>query len=119
MTMTAPHIKTAIPLQRHQIGSFVATVLGEIESDDPIDYRFIMAIVEDGKQQPSLYVTSERNPEAAGKEEGYRLRVVMGEQEKFLNPSDEWGDIDKFSLAGMGIVAKLMRLEDEQPVRLM
>jgi hypothetical protein len=28
-TMPAPHIKTAIPLQRHQIGSFVATVLGD------------------------------------------------------------------------------------------
>jgi hypothetical protein len=43
----------------------------------------------------------------------------MGAEEKLLNPSDEWGDVDKFSLAGMGIIAKLMRLEDETPVRLM
>jgi hypothetical protein len=43
----------------------------------------------------------------------------MGGQEKLLHPSDEWGDVDKFSLAGMGIIAKLMRLEDELPVRLM
>jgi hypothetical protein len=118
-SMPVPHIKTAIPLQRHQIGSFVATVLGEIESDDPVDYRYIMAIVEDGKQEPVLFLTSERNRGAASADETYRLRVVMGAQEKFLNPSDEWGDVDKFSLAGMGIIAKLMRLEDETPVRLM
>jgi len=116
--MPKPHIITALPLQRHQIGSFVATVLGDIQSDDPVQYRYIMAIVEEGKDKPSLYVMSERNSESA--EEGqYRLRVVMGGQEKLLNPSDEWGDVDKFSLAGMGIIAKLMRLEDEQPVRLM
>ena len=116
--MPIPHIITAIPQQRHQIGSFVATVLGDIQSDDPVQYRYIMAIVEDGKDKPSLYVMSERNTE--NPDEGrYRLRVVMGNEEKLLNPSDEWGDVEKFSLAGMGIIAKLMRLEDEQPVRLM
>ena len=116
--MPVPHILTAIPIQRHQIGNFVATVLGDIETDDPLQYRYIMAIVEDGKDKPSLYVMSEHNTETP--EEGlYRLRVLMGEEEKLLNPSDEWGDVDKFSLAGMGIIAKLMRLEDEQPVRLM
>ncbi len=117
--MPVPHILTAIPLQRHQIGNFVATVLGDIESDDPVEYRYIMAIVEDGKQQPSLYVVSERNTGPSAGEGRYRLRVVMRDEEKLLNPSDEWGDVDKFSLAGMGIIAKLMRLEDEQPVRLM
>lgn len=117
--MKAPHIKTAIPLQRHQIGSFVATVLADVTSDDPVDYRFIMAIVEDGKQKPALYVTSERNTGPGAAEGRFRLRVLMGDEEKEMSPSDEWGEIDKFSLAGLGIVAKLMRLEDEMPVRLM
>lgn len=117
--MSEPHIKTAIPLQRHQIGSFVATVLGEIESDDPIEYRFIMAIVEEGKQKPELYVTSEVNKDSSSSDDKYRLRVLMGEQEKLLNPSEEWGDLEKFSLAGLGIIAKLMKLHDEQPIRLM
>ena len=117
--MPVPHIKTAIPLQRHQIGSYVATVLGDINSDDPVDYRFIMAIVENGKQEPTLYVTSEYNTDSSTSEERYRLRVIMGNEEKLLNPSDELGDVDKFSLAGMGIIAKLMRLEDETPIRLM
>ena len=117
--MSTPHIKTAIPLQRHQIGNFVATVLGEISSDDPVEYRYIMAIVEDGKQEPALYVISEHNRGASASEGRFRLRVIMGAEEKLLNPSDEWGDVDKFSLAGMGIIAKLMRLEDETPVRLM
>ena len=117
--MAAPHIKTAIPLQRHQIGSFVATVLGDIDSDDPADYRYIMAIVEEGKQEPALYVTSERNTGPSAEQGRYRLRVIMGNEEKELSPSDEWGEVDKFSLAGMGIIAKLMRLDDETPVRLM
>ncbi len=107
-------------MQRHQIGSFVATVLGDIESDDPVRYRYIMAIVEDGKQEPAMYVVSEHNTDSsAGNESRYRLRVIMGNEEKTLSPSDEWGEVDKFSLAGMGIIAKLMKLQDEQPVRLM
>lgn len=117
--MKAPHIKTAVPLQRHQIGSFVATVLGDVTSDDPVDYRFIMAIVEEGKQKPELYVMSERNTGAGSAEGRFRLKVVMGDEAKELNPSDEWGDVDKFSLAGLGIIAKLMRLQDEMPIRLM
>ena len=116
--MAKPHIKTAIPKQRHQIGSFVATVLGEIDSDDPQAYRYIMAIVEEGKQDPAIYVTAEINRDNPG-EGRYKLRVIMGDEEKYLSPSDEWGDIEKFSLAGLGIVAKLMRLEDEEPRRLM
>ena len=116
--MPAPHIKTAIPRQRHQIGSFVATVLADIDSDDPVTYRYIMAVVEDGQQQPALFITSERNTGPGVSEGRYRLRVIMGSEEKTLPPSDEWGDLEKFSLAGLGIVAKLMNLHDEQPVRL-
>ena len=117
--MPAPHIKTAIPRQRHQIGNFVATVLADIDSNDPVEYRYIMAIVEDGQQQPTLFVTSERNTGPMAGVGRYRLRVIMGSEEKELTPSDDWGDLERFSLAGLGIVAKLMNLHDEQPVRLM
>lgn len=117
--MPAPHIKTAIPRQRHQIGNFIATILADIESSDPIEYRYIMAIVEDGQKKPMLFVTSERNTGPEASEGRYRLRVIMGSEEKELTPSDEWGDLERFSLAGLGIVAKLMDLYDEQPVRLM
>ena len=115
--MPPPQINTAIPRQRHQIGGFVVTVLDDIDSSDPNPYRYIMAVVEEGTDSPCLYVTSERN-RGGGPDEGFRLRVIQGEQERELTPSDEWGDIDKFALAGLGIVAKLMKLTDEQPVRL-
>ena len=75
--MSAPHIKTALPCQRHQIGSFVATVLTDIDSDDPVEYRYIMAIVEDGQQQPALFVTSERNTGPGADAGRYRLRVII------------------------------------------
>ena len=117
--MPAPHIKTAIPRQRHQIGNFVATVLADIDSNDPVEYRYIMAIVEDGHKQPTLFITAERNTGSRAGEGRYRLRVVMDSEEKELTPSDEWGDLEHFSLAGLGIVAKLMNLHDEQPVPIM
>ncbi|MCB1831635.1 MAG: hypothetical protein KDI35_16470, partial [Gammaproteobacteria bacterium] len=98
--MSAPHIKTAIPRQRHQIGNFVATVLADIESNDPIEYRYIMAIVEDGQQRPVLFVTSERNTGRAAGAGRFRLRVIMGSEEKELASSDDWGDLERFSLAG-------------------
>ena len=118
LNMPAPHIKSAIPRQRHQIGNFVATLLADIDSDDPVEYRYIMAVVEDGQQQPVLFITSERNTGPGASEGRYRLRVIMGSEEKELTASDEWGDMEHFSLAGLGIVAKLMNLNDEQPLRL-
>lgn len=117
--MKVPHIKTAIPRRRYQLGSFMATVLAEVESDDPVDYRFIMALVEDGAQQPVLFVTSERNPPQQRAAGGYRLRVILGNQSKDMGSSDDWGDLEQFAMNGLGIVAKLYQLMDEQPVRLM
>lgn len=117
--MGVPHIKTAIPRQRYQLGSFVASILAEVESDDPVNYHFIMALVEDGKNEPCLYVTAELNPPQQRDQGRYRMRVILGEQSKVMGSADEWGDIEKFALDGLGITAKLYHLTDEQPMRLM
>lgn len=117
--MSAPHIKRAIPRRRYQLGGFIATLLGEIESNDPVSYRYIMALVEEGESEPCLFVTSERNPPQQRDQGGYRLRVILGEEEKILESSEDWGDIELFALKGLGVVAKLYRLTDEQPMRLM
>ena len=117
--MSAPHIKTAIPRRRYQLGSFVASILSEVESDDPAEYRYIMALVEDGKSEPCLYVTAELNPPQERDQGRYRLRVMLGEQSKVMGSADEWGDIEKFALDSLGITAKLYHLMDEEPLRLM
>ena len=117
--MSAPHIKTAMPRRRYQIGGFVATVLGDVASDDPVDYRYIMALVEEGENRPCLFVTAEGNPPKLRSEGRYRLRVILGDDSKEMGSSDEWGDTEQFALQALGLPAKLYRLTDEQPLRLM
>ena len=85
--MDAPRIRTAIPKRRYQLGSFTCVVLGEIESNDNIDYRYILAMVEQGSQQPSFYVTAERN--TGGKGGTFRLRIVAPWGEELIGSSDE------------------------------
>ena len=45
--MAEINIQTAIPKRRYRIGEFTAVVLGEVESEDRADYRYIMAVVDD------------------------------------------------------------------------
>ena len=44
-----PKIKTAIPQRRYQYGDYLVTVLGEIESGDDRDYRFVAAFRQRGR----------------------------------------------------------------------
>lgn len=117
-SMTQPHILTAIPQRRYQLGSFLVNILSDIKSDDPTDYRYIMALVDEGEQQPCLYVTAEVNPPDRHSQGRYCIRVLLEDQEKLMGSADEWGDIENFALFSMGIAAKLYRLSDEEPKRL-
>lgn len=116
--MTTPHIQTAIPQRRYQLGSFLVNVLSDIKTDDPTEYRYIMALIDEGEQQPCLYVTAELNPPDQRGQGRYRIRVVLDTQEKEMGSADEWGDIENFSIFSMGIAAKLYQLSDEEPRRL-
>ncbi len=116
--MTTPHILTAIPQRRYQLGSFMVNILSDIKTDDAVEYRYIMALIDEGEQQPCLYVTAEVNPPAQRPQGRYRIRVLLGEQEKEMGSADEWGDIESFSIFSMGIAAKLYQLSDEEPKRL-
>ncbi len=108
--MAKPDIQTAIPKRRYQIGEFAAAILGEVESSDDAEYRYIMALVEDGTSEPCLYVTAESNPPQQRDEGRYRVRVILGDQSKEMGDADEWGDIEAFSLYALGIAAKLVSL---------
>ena len=50
-----PNIGTAIPKRRYQVGDYSATVLGEVETTDPRQYRYILAMVPMGQRTPTLY----------------------------------------------------------------
>jgi hypothetical protein len=78
-----------------------------------------MALLDEGEEIPSLYVTSELNAPHQRSEGRYRVRVLLEDQEKVMCSGDEWGDVENFSLFSMGIAAKLYQLGDEEPRRLL
>lgn len=114
--MNAPQINTAIPRRRYQLGDFSVTVLGDVESGDEVDYRYIFAMVQDGKSDPSFYVLSIRQP---GGNDEYLLKVVAPNMEKELDVSGAWRDLDIFTEQAISLAQQVMGLKDEAAHRLM
>ena len=112
-----PIIRTAIPKRRYQLGSCAVTVLGEIESGDGRDYRFITAFVEQGATAPKLFVCSERNrdPSVQG---SHSLRVVNEVMSEVLGTDDGWRDLDGFCEQALSLGRQVLGIPDrEQAVR--
>ncbi len=114
----APHIKRAIPQRRYRLGDYQAVLLGEIESDDPVRYRYILALVREGEPKPSLYVTSEKLPRAHAHAGSHRLRVISSAFTEELGAGDEWGDLERFATEGLRLAAQLLGLGEQPPERL-
>ncbi|WP_303902363.1 hypothetical protein [Thiohalomonas denitrificans] len=115
--MSAPVIKTAIPKRRYQFGEFLVTVLGEVESGDGVDYRYIMAVVQEANPKPNLFLSIEPNGGEIG-EGRWALRVSMPDGSEVIGASDQWGDLDTFTREGLTMVQKMLALEDETAYRL-
>jgi len=81
-------------------------VLGDIESDNDRNYTYIMAVVKDGANMPTLYITLEQNELAVI---GEGLNERLGKDPKWLNQ-------DHFTASAMNIVIELLGLKDEMPV---
>jgi len=65
--MNKPGIMTAMPRRRYRYGEFTVVVLGDIESSDGIDYRYIMAVVKGADPEPGLYLTAKRGTVRVGR----------------------------------------------------
>lgn len=114
-----PIIKTAIPKRRYQIGDFGVSLLGEIESGDLRRYRYILAFVQTGQDQPSFYVCAEQQPPASAAQGSYALRVINEAMSEVVETSDAWGDIDAFAEQGLKLGAQVLGLQQEQVLRLL
>ena len=114
--MTMPKIGTAIPKRRYQLGEFTAIVLGEVESRDGEEYRYVMALVAEGQQQPIFYVSAVRN--RSGDEGSHRLRAASAQLTRDMGASDGWANLDNFCEEAMQVARQALGLMDEQPVRL-
>lgn len=106
-------IKTAIPKRRYQLGEFIVTVLDEIESDDGIDYRYILATSREGEAQPMLFISAERSAQ------GLALRASMPDGSQLLGHDEGLKDIDRFTDTAIQLVIRMLDLQDEVPHRLM
>lgn len=114
--MDAPKIQTAIPQRRYRFGEYTGVVLGDIESGDDVKYRYILALVREGENRPSFYVTAEKNPRRRAQEGSHRLRVITQGLDEEIACSDAWEDLDAFCAEAFAVAAKVLGLSDEQPV---
>ncbi len=114
--MTIPKIGTAIPKRRYQLGEFTAVVLGDVESKDGEDYRYVMALVPEGKHEPIFFVSSVRN--RSGNEGSHRLRAASEQLTRDMGASDGWSNLDNFCDEALQVSRQALGLMDEQPIRL-
>jgi hypothetical protein len=117
--MDRPSIATAIPKRRYQVGDFSASLLGEIETHDPVQYRFILAMVPAGQPQPTLYVTCEKNRRSEPSGDSYRIRVVAEGFNEVLGSCARWADEETFAAEALSTALKVLSLSDEEPIRLL
>ncbi|MGB5306474.1 MAG: hypothetical protein WBO06_10750 [Gammaproteobacteria bacterium] len=112
--LNKPGIVTAIPRRRYSLGEYTVVVLHEIESNDGIDYSYIMAVVRGQDPEPGLYITAERIP---GRD--IAMRIVMQGGDEVLGTSPAWSDLEAFVTASLDIVARVLNVTDETPYQLM
>lgn len=117
--MKPPKIQTAIPRRRYEVDTFSVVVLGEIESSDPVNYKYIMALVEMGESEPLMYITAEENPPNEREHGRYRARVLLGDDEREMGSDDFLGDLEQFTDYGLQLASRLLQLGEEEPIRLM
>ncbi|MDE0250125.1 MAG: hypothetical protein OXK72_03860 [Gammaproteobacteria bacterium] len=118
--MQKPNISSAIPKQRYRLGAYTIVVLGEIESEDQVEYEYLLAAVQDGHSEPEIYITCERFMD---RQEGvqHAVRVFatqLGPEEsgKIIDQSSKWASQDAFVAFALLGFQQMLQLHDEQPV---
>jgi hypothetical protein len=114
-----PVIRTAVPQRRYQLSDFSIVVLGEIDSGDGLDYRYLLAVVREGDSQPGLYLTAEPSGMQRSEEGWYTMRLIMHGGCEVVGTSTRWGDLDVFAQEALDAVRKVLGLSAEEAVRLL
>lgn len=112
--MSKPSIVTAIPLRRYTFGEFTLTVLGDIDTRDAVNYRYILAVVQGDDPEPGLYLTAEQ-----GGGDELAMRIMMRDGDEVIGHSGAWRELDVFVEEALRIVSQVLNLSDETPYRLM
>lgn len=116
--MSVLKLSRAIPIRRYQLGEFKVVLLSDIESTDDIRYQFLLAFIPEGRADPLLYITCERNEGEEREQGSHRIRVVAAHDAQVFGSSDRWQDVEAFAEDGLLMARKLLDLTDEEPKRL-
>ncbi|QMU62585.1 MAG: hypothetical protein GKR92_13100 [Gammaproteobacteria bacterium] len=118
--MQKPNISTAIPKQRYKFGAYTIVVLEEIESENEIEYSYLLAGLKDGHNEPEIYITCEKAPSDLLANGTHIIRVFatqMDEQSSgaVIDQSDTWSDREEFISYGLSGFRQMLGLDDEEP----
>jgi hypothetical protein len=114
-----PAIATAIPRHRYQVGDFAASLLGDIDSTDGRNYRWILALVPMSSREPVLYICCEQAPPARAADGRYDVRVVNDTMSEIVDSADHWGDAEVFAEQAIDLARQILGLKTEQLIKLM
>ena len=112
--MALPTIQSAIPKRRYQYGEFLVTLLTEINSQDNINYLYMMAILTEGSAQPEAYITCETIK--LEEKTSYRVRVLSPQSEQIISESSEWRIEHNFCEFALQGIQQMFNLKDEKPI---
>lgn len=119
MEIHAPKISSAIPRRRYRVGQFTMVVLGDVDSPDAADYRYILAAVVEGDSEPGLYISSERASAAHRAQGSHIMRVIMRDGAQVIGASDRWTELSLFVEDALSTAVRILNLADEEVRRLM
>ena len=121
--MQKPDISRAIPMQRYKFGAYIIVVLGEIESNDDINYKYLLAAIKEGHNEPEVYITCEEASAENSSQGTHIVRVFakqLGQQGsgKIIDQSNSWASREAFITYALSGFQQMLQLQDEQPALL-
>jgi len=99
----APSITNANTLQVFAAGDYMALLLGNIASDTPVEYLYVLSVFRAQGQELCFCVAAEKNSvpmEGAG---SHFLGVFPGKCHENLGLSNDWADREKFTARALSI----------------
>lgn len=114
-----PLIKSADPLRRYKLGSYLAVLMHNIEAMGMIGYEYMLILFDmtrdgDDAQIPVLFVTSEYS-EFTKAQGHFVLGVFDNSGHQNHGHDAKWGDLAQFEPHALNLAAQMLGV-DEKPL---
>ena len=107
-----PQIDWAGTRQRIPLGRYTAVLLSDIHGPGPVQYQYILGLLDNKTDEPCLYVTSEVNESDSENRSGsHFLCVFPGDGHENLGASDDWAEVSTFLERALEIVEERFVME--------